>query len=97
VVFKKIRSWFNVKVGKSANGSQLLNPGGFWCSRHWGQIVRSQSDLKYAIDPTVAAIGVGQALNIKYDHKLEGPLQNACDMLPKEILDGILERSKGWL
>src|SRR5438309_8172175 len=86
-----IRARFNLNKGLAANGNLLENPEDFWCPRHWKFIVDSQCDIKTAIDPMVAVMGVGQALNIKYDYELSDPIKGACEMIPKDILDGIFE------
>ena len=100
-IFRLIWAKILLKVrknrGMSANGQLLYNVSNFWCPVHWKMILESQNDVRSAIDPNVAVMGVGRALDIKYDHELEGPLTNACEMLPREILEGILDRSRGWL
>lgn len=52
---------------------------------------------EYPIDPFVAAMGLAAGLYLRYGDELEGPLTQACEMVPKEILQGIFERSRGWI
>jgi hypothetical protein len=42
-------------------------------------------------------MGVGRFITLSTDHETEGPLINACEKIPSEVLDGIFERSRGWL
>ena len=94
----RIRRFWLGKADYSANGCLLVNPGNFWCDKCWSKIVASQSNIETAIDPAIAAMGVGRALEWRYARdSMEGPLERACEMLPPAILAGILERSRGWL
>lgn len=42
-------------------------------------------------------MGVGRFITLTSDHEVEGPLQNACERIPAEVLEGIFQRSKGWI
>jgi hypothetical protein len=42
-------------------------------------------------------MGVGRFITLATDYETEGPLAHACEKIPKEVLEGIFERSKGWL
>jgi hypothetical protein len=42
-------------------------------------------------------MGVGRFINLSTDYEVDGPLKNACERVPKEVLEGILERSRGWI
>lgn len=75
---------------------ELVNIGNFWCERHFNIILESQTTDE-PIDYYVATMGVGRYITLVTDHETEGPLTCACEMVPAEILDGIFERSKGWL
>jgi len=74
----------------------LENIGNFWCYNHF-QIIQESQKTKNPIDYHIATMGVGRFITLNTDHEIEGPLQNACERVPKEVLEGILERSKGWL
>lgn len=95
IIRASIRARF--KPDSAANGTLLVNIGEFWCPRHWAAIVESQKNIETAIDPAIAVMGVGRALEIRYNHELDGPVKHACEKIPSEILIGILDRSRGWL
>lgn len=68
--------------------------GKFWCDRHWSVIENSQLD-RQPIDPGVAAIGVASALYLKGIPP--APTLHACCKIPKYLMDGIFEKSRGWI
>lgn len=75
---------------------KLINIGNFWCPKHFNAILESQA-TDDPIDYHIATMGVGRFINLSTDYEEEGPLQNACERIPPEVLDGIFERSRGWL
>lgn len=75
---------------------RLVNIGDFWCEKHFNYIVASQA-TNNPIDYHIATMGVGRFINLYNDYEVDGPLRNACERIPKEVLEGIFERSRGWI
>lgn len=75
---------------------ELINIGNFWCQEHFALILESQKTSD-PIDYYIATMAVGRFITLSTDHETEGPLTCACERIPKEVLAGIFERSKGWL
>jgi hypothetical protein len=86
--WKRLKRWFRPP--------QLTNIGDFWCLKHFNMILESQKTYD-PIDYHIATMGVGRFITLSNDYEIEGPLKNACERVPKEVLEGIFERSKGWL
>lgn len=74
----------------------LVNIGDFWCDRHFKIILDSQKTSD-PIDYYIATMGVGRFITLTTDHEPEGPLKHACDRIPQEVMEGIFERSRGWI
>jgi hypothetical protein len=76
--------------------------GTFWCDKHWKVIENSQLDLQ-PIDPAIAAAGIAAALYLKgIEPEFVRKNGTACCILNTmskslNLLDGIFERSRGWI
>jgi hypothetical protein len=91
----KFRKYY-LYIKNQLNPKEIINIGNFWCDAHFNYIVDSQKTID-PIDYHIATIGVSRFITLMTDYEVEGPLQNACERVPEEILQGIFARSKGWL